>query len=170
MHNIRPEGAKTMSAIEIRSAGRADIPAMKRIIDATGLFPSAMLDEMMRGALDGSAPDELWFVAGKDTVTACAYCAPERLTSGTWNLLMIAVNPDQQGHGVGAGLMRHVERVLAERGERLLLVETSGLPEFEPVRGFYRNLGYGEEARIRDFYQQGDDKVIFRRALTAAAH
>ena len=50
---------------------------------------------------------------------------------------------------------------------RFLLVETSGLPEFEDTRRFYRTRGYGEEARIRDFYTSGEDKVIFRRALGA---
>lgn len=152
-------------ATKIRAAIRDDIAAMKRVIDATGLFPSDMLDEMMRGYFDGSAPDDLWLVAEKEALDACAYCAPERLTSGTWNLLMIAVNPDQQRQGTGAALVRFVEATLAARGQRLLLVETSGLSEFESVRRFYRNLGYGEEARIRDFYQDGDDKIVFRRAL-----
>lgn len=152
----------------IQSATPDDVRAIKPIIDATGLFPSDMLDGMMLGYLEGLAPDEIWLVANAPHVIAAAYCAPERLTSGTFNLLMIAVDPAVQGCGVGAALMRHVERLLAERGARILLVETSGLPEFERVRRFYRGIGYNEEARIRDFYQQGDDKVVFRKALAAA--
>ena len=65
--------------------------------------------------------------------------------------------------------MRHVEQALAARGGRVLLVETSGLPGFERTRAFYRKLGYDEEARIREFYQAGEDKVVFRKALGAAA-
>ena len=42
---------------------------------------------------------------------------------------------------------------------------TSGLPSFERTRGFYRLCGYDEEARIRDFYQAGEDKIVFRKAL-----
>lgn len=152
--------------MNVRAATRADSAAIKPVIDATGLFPSEMLDDMMRGYLDGSAPGDMWFVSGAPEIIAAAYCAPERLTSGTWNLLMIAVDPASQGRGVGAALMRHVERILADRGERILLVETSGLPEFERVRRFYRGIGYGEEARIRDFYQHGEDKVVFRKALS----
>ncbi len=151
--------------MNVRAATRRDIPSLKPIIDATGLFPSEMLDDMMRGYLEGSAPSDMWFVLANPEVVAAAYCAPEKLTSGTWNLLMIAVDPPSQGRGVGAALMRHVERLLAERGERILLVETSGLPDFERVRRFYRGIGYDEEARIRDFYQQGDDKVVFRKTL-----
>jgi ribosomal protein S18 acetylase RimI-like enzyme len=57
--------------------------------------------------------------------------------------------------------------LLAKRGERILLVETSGLESFEYVRAFYRRSGYNEEARIREFYKTGDDKIIFRKALSA---
>lgn len=61
--------------------------------------------------------------------------------------------------------MDHVERDLTARGARILLVKTSGVPEFARTRRFYGGLGYDEEARIRDFYEDGDDKVVFRKAL-----
>ena len=61
--------------------------------------------------------------------------------------------------------MQHVESALAAGGERVLLVETSGLPAFERTRAFYRKLGYTEEACIREFYRAGEDKIIFRKAL-----
>jgi ribosomal protein S18 acetylase RimI-like enzyme len=50
-------------------------------------------------------------------------------------------------------------------GGRVLLVETSGTPDFERTRAFYRKCGYEEEARIRDFYQAGADKIVYRKAL-----
>jgi RimJ/RimL family protein N-acetyltransferase len=40
-------------------------------------------------------------------------------------------------------------------------VETSGLPEFEATRRFYERNGYVREARIRDFYRKGEDKIVF---------
>jgi ribosomal protein S18 acetylase RimI-like enzyme len=80
---------------------------------------------------------------------------------------MIAVRPDRQRQGRGAALLRHVEQALAARDGRLLLVETSGLASFERTRAFYRKCGYDEEARIRDFYKAGEDKVVFRKALAA---
>ncbi len=61
--------------------------------------------------------------------------------------------------------MRHIEQALAANGQRLLLVETSGLPRFEKTRAFYKKLGYNEEARIREFYQAGEDKIIFCKAI-----
>ncbi|NET59822.1 MAG: GNAT family N-acetyltransferase, partial [Symploca sp. SIO2E6] len=94
-----------------------------------------------------------------------AYYAPEPYTEGTWNLYFIAVHPSRQGEGIGTKLLYYIEQMLAGQGDRLLLVETSGLPNFERTRSFYRKHGYEEEARIREFYRAGDDKVIFRKAL-----
>ena len=62
--------------------------------------------------------------------------------------------------------MKHVEERLAKGGERLLIVETSSLDGFERARDFYEKCGYTEEARIRDFYTTGDDKVVFLKQLS----
>jgi len=91
------------------------------------------------------------------------------MTSGTWNLYLIAVHPLHQGKGCGGALVATLEAMLAARGERVLLVETSSLPEFERTRAFYVKHGYDEEARIREFYKAGEDKIVFRKALTAAS-
>jgi ribosomal protein S18 acetylase RimI-like enzyme len=61
--------------------------------------------------------------------------------------------------------MRHIECVLRERGERLLLVETSSLPQYEGARRLYCGCGFVQEARIRDFYQANEDKIVFWKRL-----
>ena len=48
------------------------------------------------------------------------------------------------------------------------LIETSGVPDFAAQRAFYAGLGYHEEARIRDFYAAGDDKIVFWKRLVPA--
>jgi ribosomal protein S18 acetylase RimI-like enzyme len=87
------------------------------------------------------------------------------MTDRTWNLQLIAIHPDRQGQGRGAALLHYVEKTLAARKGRMLLVETSGLPDFDRTRAFYVKCGYQEEARIRDFYTTGDDKIVFRKVL-----
>lgn len=151
----------------IRPVTSADVPALKFLIDAVGLFPPEMLDGMMADYFDDPANSgHHWLTLDDHGPVGVAYFAPERLTEGTWNLYLIAIHPDRQRQGHGAALLRYVEEILRAQGERILLVETSGLPDFEYQRTFYRLCGYDEEARIRDFYQTGEDKVIFRKALT----
>ena len=145
----------------IRPMVPGDLSAMKGVIRATGLFPAALLEGMVTGDSD---PGALWLVAERAELTALAYVAPERMTSGTWNLLLIAVHPDHQGTGVGSSLIARVETEVRDRGAHLMLVETSGQAEFAATRRFYQRRGFTPEARIRDYYQPGDDKIVLRKS------
>ncbi len=155
----------------IRPITRDDTPAVMALAEASGLFRPHELEEVGGGLADYFDGDQsrthFWLADDDDGLISVAYCAPEAMTDGTWNLLFIAVRPDLQGQGRGAALLRHVEKTLKERGERVLLVETSGTDALERTRMFYLKNGYDEEARIREFYRVGDDKVIYRKALTA---
>ena len=150
----------------IRPVTPDDLPALKTVIDANKLFPSDMLDEMISNYFSKEDSNDYWFTYDDGKPVAIAYCAPEKMTVGTWNLYLIAVHPDYQRSGRGAYLLNHIEQRLADRGARVLLVETSGSESFEGTREFYRKCGYDKEAQIREFYQAGEDKIVFRKSLT----
>ena len=154
----------------IRPAISDDTGEIIALAISSGLFPPEGTDEVagvLASYFNGElGPDHFWVVDNdNEGLVGVAYYAPERMTEGTWNLYMIAVRPDRQRQGRGKALLKHVEKALESRGERLLLVETSGLASFERTRAFYRRCDYSEEARIRDFYRAGEDKVVFRKAL-----
>jgi ribosomal protein S18 acetylase RimI-like enzyme len=149
-------------ACTLRPLTAADLDTARRIITATALFPAELLDDMVAPYFAGA--DELWFVAIEGGVSGLAYAAPERLTNGTWNALLLAVDPVQHGRGVGRALMAHLETALANRA-RVLLVETSGLPELAPTRAFYERIGYLQVATIPDFYDAGESKIVFWKSL-----
>lgn len=149
----------------IRPILSQDLTALKSIIDSNGLFPSDMLDDMISDYFNNENTSDIWFTYADDKPVAIAYCAPERMTEGTWNLYLIAVHRDLQGKGIGTDMMQYIEQLLAVRGARILLVETSSLSSFEDTRQFYQKCGYEPEARIREFYQAGEDKIIFRKSL-----
>ncbi len=154
----------------IRPSTPDDTIALIAIADAIGFQPNELeqLSEMLADYFGGdSDSDRFWLTDDDNGPIGVAYCEPERMTNRTWNLQLLAIRPDRQGQGRGATLLRYVEQTLTARGGRMLLVETSGLPEFERTRAFYRQCGYEEEARIRDFYAAGDDKVVFRKVLNA---
>lgn len=152
----------------ITSDDREDIISL---IKAVGLFESdevieiaGMLSEHLS---DSSNNRDLWFTEnGEGKLVSVAYVAPERMTEGTWNLYLIAVHPNYQKQGHGVALLHHIEQTLAIQGARVLLVETMSLDEFSYVRAFYNKNGFVEEARIREFYAAGADKVIFWKALS----
>ncbi len=135
-----------------------------------GLFSPDELEELRQMLADSLSEEgethPFWITDDDDGLVGLAYCEPERMTSGTWNLQLIGVHPTHQKQGHGGKLLRFVEETLAGRGARILLVETLGTPNFEHVRAFYRKNGYDEEARIREFYAEGADKVVFRKVLS----
>lgn len=70
----------------IRPLRRDDLAAARSLIAAVDLFPAKMLTGMATPWLDGQE-EAIWLVA--NTGAGLAYAAPERLTDGTWNLLLL---------------------------------------------------------------------------------
>lgn len=153
------------SSSRIRLATELDSGGIADVAEATGLFPRDALPDMMADYLKGSEKD-IWLTAdGPDGVVGFAYCEPERMTVGTWNLLAIGVMPAHQSRGVGSGLVQHLEEHLRQANHRILLVETLGTDDYAQTRSFYVSKGFVEEARIREFYDAGGDKVVFWKHL-----
>jgi ribosomal protein S18 acetylase RimI-like enzyme len=152
---------------QIRKIIPQDLDYLKEVIDSTDLFPSELLDDMTNDFFNNKNTSDIWLTKEVDgKPKSIVYCAPERMTNGTFNLYLIAIKKTLQGKGIGTEMMTYVENLLKESGHRILLVETSGLPEYELTRKFYDNLGYQREAIIREFYQEGEDKVVFWKKLT----
>jgi len=151
---------------QIRKVIRADISALKKVLDSSELFPSYLLDDMISDYLNNEKSTDIWFTTiDQGKPISIGYCAPERMTEGTYNLYAIAVHKDQQGNGIGKKMMEYLENELREKDKRILIVETSGKPEFELTRKFYIKCNYLKQAVIPDFYEEGDDKVVFWKKL-----
>ncbi len=150
---------------QTRPTTAQDLAEIAAIAEMTALFPGDMLGGLIAGYLDGGKSD-IWLTALRhERCVGFAFCEPERLTNGTWNLLAIGVAPEWQGRGVGAALMRALEETLRAGGHRVLIVDTSGDPAFARTRSFYLGNGYAEEARIREFWDVGVDKVTYWKHL-----
>jgi ribosomal protein S18 acetylase RimI-like enzyme len=88
------------------------------------------------------------------------------LTDAAYDIYWIVVHPAFWNQGLGSSLLCQAEADLKRRRARLLLIETSSKPSYEPPRAFYRKHGYQEQARISDYYAVGDHKLIFGKVLT----
>lgn len=150
----------------MRPVEKPDLPALKEVIDSNELFPSELLDGMTEPYFGDPDTSDIWLTLDVDQQPALvAYCAPERMTQGTYNLYLIAVHKRHHWQGLGSKAMAFIEEMLRQQGSRILIVETSGLPDFELTRRFYTKIGYTQEAVIREFYQAGEDKVVFWKKL-----
>jgi ribosomal protein S18 acetylase RimI-like enzyme len=115
----------------------------------------------------GSDKSGYYFLVDKedDHVLGYSCYGPRSLTSGTFDLYWIAVDPTIHRGGVGRKLLTASEEAILKLSGRLIVVETSGLPVYEPTRKFYLATGYTLEATLKDFYSDGDDLVIFTKHL-----
>lgn len=154
-----------MNNSKIRNVKAEDLPFLIDVVNTSGLFPGEMLTDMIGDSLDDDSSKQYWITYETDKPIAVAYFAPERMTSGTWNLYLIAVLADQQGTGIGTQLMNFIESFLRSKSQRILIVETSDLEEFELTRKFYQGINYQKEAHIREFYDEGEGKVVFWKKL-----
>jgi D-alanine-D-alanine ligase len=125
----------------------------------------ACVEELWNEYLNRGEASGYHFLAYQDNGHVLGYACygPHALTSGAFDLFWIAVDPDLRGRGVGHALMSQVEAEVQSAGGTLLMVETSGTPDYEPARRFYESCGYHSQAVIRDFYAAGDDLVIFTK-------
>ncbi|MEO1516268.1 MAG: GNAT family N-acetyltransferase [Bacteroidota bacterium] len=150
----------------IRPIAKSDLSALKEVLHTIELFPPSMLEEMAADFFNNPQSADIWFAAFEgDKAISIGYCGPEKLTNGTFNLFAIGVRKDIQGQGIGTQMMQYIENRLRQDGQRILIVETSSGAEFQLTRQFYEKLGYAKEAVIRDFWDEGDDKVVFWKKL-----
>jgi ribosomal protein S18 acetylase RimI-like enzyme len=90
---------------------------------------------------------------------------PTPMTQGTFDLYWIAVDPDFQGKGMGSKLLDFLEKMVKELKGRILLADTSSVPQYEKTKSFYLKNGFQEVARIPDYYHPGNDRITFCKRL-----
>lgn len=152
----------------LRPATPDDTPALVAIAGGTAVFKPhelvalrEVLDDYHAANREYGHQAHTWHE--DRTPAGFAYLAPTAMTDRAWELWWIAVEAGRQGKGLGSKLLLAVEDAVRAAGGRLLLIETSSTPTYEPTRRFYRKHGYAEVAHIPDFYADGDGKVIFSK-------
>ena len=89
--------------------------------------------------------------------------ALSRLLMDEAELLLLAVEPHARGHGVGRMLIERSAEIAAEKGAHRLLLEVR---DGNHALNLYREAGFGEIGRRRDYYRGLDGTT--RDALTLA--
>ena len=154
-------------AVLVRPMAQADRAVIAELVVSVENFNQAEIDcalELIDIYLNTKSQADYHVVVAEDArsrVHAYACWGPVPLTKGTYDLYWIATHPDSRGFGYGRALMAYVESKVLENKGRLLAIETSSKESYVATVEFYRRLGFEEAFCIRDFYDVGDDKLVF---------
>jgi len=142
-----------------------------KILQNTPEFKSSevvVAEEVIDSYLDNPGKSGYYILVANDNSVVVGYVCygPTPLTEGTWDLYWIAVAPDRQQQGIGRTLLKAAEQNIRDSEGRLVIIETSSVPDYEKTRNFYLNHDYEIIARIPDFYAPGDGKLILQKRFS----
>jgi ribosomal protein S18 acetylase RimI-like enzyme len=155
----------------IRPAKPDDVERLAELTEATAFFQPHEIDALhsvLEAYFEGRTGHGCFVSGAKGKIDGFVYLGEADMADRTWYIWWLAVDPSTQGRGVGKELLKFAEGEASKRGGRVMFIETSGLPSYEPTRRFYVKNGYDKEAVLRDYYRDGDDLVIFRKRLIEA--
>jgi len=155
----------------IRPFVKEDIPFLKEILLATQVFRNEEIEvaiELMEIVVE--EPHQLDYImftcVNENNAVVGYYCVgPTPMTSTSYDLYWIAVDPNGYGRGVSGELLEHCKSFVHSRGGKKIIAETSSQGTYDRTHAFYGKHGFSEEARIRDYYSVGDDLVIYTKQL-----
>lgn len=147
-----------------------DRDSVRSLVDRTGFFNRDEVEiavELVDARLAEGAASGYEFVFADLAETLVGYACYGAIpcTVASFDLYWIAVHPEYQRHGLGRMLVDAVESQIAGQGGQRIYIDTSGREQYQPTRAFYERNGFRCEARLRDFYAPGDDRVIYVKAL-----
>jgi len=177
----------TLTRVNLRELTALDVARVVELTRTTGVFRDeeiVIAEEVVTEAVKADGTDRSDVVEGNDRpdrsdldrpyyalgaevdgrVVGWICWGATPCTVATWDLYWMAVDPEMHGQGVGTALLEEMENRLSDKA-RLIVIDTSGRPDYAPTRAFYRARGYQTAAVVRDFYALGDDQVIFSKRL-----
>ncbi len=89
------------------------------------------------------------------------------MTRFAFDLYWLATRVDVMNRGYGRAMVQFVEQEIRRRGGRMLVIETSSKESYGGSRAFYDRIGCQLAGRLPDFYDEGDDRIIYYIKLTA---
>ncbi len=149
----------------------SDREIFREILSSSGYFYDfeietalSLLDETLE---NGEKESGYYWIKVIDDghVLGFANYGPNPCSVHSWDLYWIAVHENYRNRHAGSLLLKCVEEQVAKLGGRILWIETSGRPLYEPTRHFYARNNYELEGSLRDYYGPDDPKLVYRRIL-----
>ena len=157
--------------MEIRSLVRKDRPKLLSMLIKAKAFTSEEIDVAME-LIDIVLKDRNQrdytihcLVNQQDQPMGYICYGPAPMTRGAFDLYWIVVDADFQHQGGGSKLLDFLEDQVSQARGRMILADTSSIPQYELTQKFYLQNGFQEVARVSDYYYPGNDRITFCKRL-----
>lgn len=143
-----------------------DIEHVQDVIHSTRFFYAheiLIALELVEERLTKGTQSGYWFIFAEIEGNVVAYSCYGEIpcTQGSYDLYWIVTHQNYQGKGIGKQLLIETETTIRQVGGRAIYVETASREQYTSTRHFYEHCHYLKEAQLKDFYDIGDDKVIY---------
>lgn len=149
---------------------KSDPKSIRDIVVSTNFFYDHEVEiavELVEERLSEGESTGYYFVfAEVEGFTAAYSCyGPITMSKTSFDLYWIATHNDFRGKGIGKKLLEETCNQASSMGCTIIIAETSGLEHYAPTRAFYDSNKFKLEARLKDFYDEGDDKLFYTKRI-----
>ena len=155
-----------MGSLVIREPAADELPALGALVEAVvGLSPYASVPRYFLSlALARNGNESTALVAEHDrTVVGVVLFGEIAGAVGAGRLHLIAVAPASRRSGIGERLCTAAVAALTSRGARFVIAEVPDEPLLHGGQALLAGCGFGEEARVADYYRDGVAMIVMRR-------
>ncbi len=149
---------------------KTDLVQIKEILKVSGFFKESEVEialSLFEDKINNKETSTYQFVILEDKDKILGYSCFGFIdgTETSFDLYWIAVNQNLKRKGFGTIILKETERIIKSNEGFHIYIETSSTPLYKPTRQFYEKNSYKIEARIKDFYDINDDKIIYSKKL-----
>jgi len=108
-------------------------------------------------------------ISDNGSIVGMTYAQQESLINGKegkekWVIVIVAVDPNNSGQGIGSLLLKELEKIVSQRGVTKMFVYTN--KGDDKVINFYKKNNYEDAGWIRDYqYGKGNSAVFLLKHL-----
>ena len=149
----------------------SDIEVIADIVESSGFFSDEEIEiaiELAEEKLAQPHESTYQFLFAEDDEQRVVGYTCYGLIPGThcsYDIYWIAVHKDMRGLGLGKLLIAATEKLIYRHGGRQIYADTSSRDQYKPTHKFYESCGYHQEAYLKNFYHEGDSKIIYAKVL-----
>jgi ribosomal protein S18 acetylase RimI-like enzyme len=144
-----------------------DLKIVRDILESTKFFYDFEIDvalELVQEKLDKGDESTYQFIFIEQDGKTVAYGVYGLVpcTVCSYDYYWMGVRNELRGQGWGKIIVNRLKEEVRAKGGKGIYIETSSLEKYIPTQKFYDKIGCELLARFKDFYAEGDDKLIYK--------